>query len=146
MSDARTPTRPVTAAQVMGVVTFTLALFFLVAFITKTAEAYRLRNWQAELRAEIAAMERQKQDLQAEIERRQSLAWVDGVLGEAGYLPEGVVAVIPVPASGGTAAAGATPAPTAAAGQAEPAEQAGGAFDNPNWRGWGRLIWGFDGE
>ena len=147
MSNGSATTRPVSAAQIMGVVTFTLALFFLVAFVTKTVEAYRLRNWRSELQSEIAAMERHKQDLQAEIERRQSLAWLDSQLSDAGYVPNGVVAVVPVPVTS-VAGAVATPIPEAdaAATGGDAANAVSGAhfFDNANWRSWWRLIWGFD--
>ncbi|MBC7237331.1 MAG: hypothetical protein H5T69_15930, partial [Chloroflexi bacterium] len=107
----RDASRAITSAQLVGILAFTLALFFVVAFATKTADAYRLRNWRDQLRQEIADMERQRAALQAEIERRQSMAWVDQVLRSSGYLPEGVVRVIVEPEEGQLESTVQTPAP-----------------------------------
>ncbi|MGI5917267.1 MAG: hypothetical protein ACOX9A_12570, partial [Anaerolineae bacterium] len=64
MSDHIPTTRNVSAAQIVGVMTFTLALFFMVAFATKSVESYQLRAWRDRLESDIAEMEREKQNLE----------------------------------------------------------------------------------
>ncbi|MEA3408572.1 MAG: hypothetical protein U9R48_10945 [Chloroflexota bacterium] len=136
-------TRGVTTAQIVGVVVFTLALFFVVAFTTKVVEAYRLRNWRDQLEREITQMERQKEALQAEIRRRQSEAWVDKVLRDAGWVPDGaerVVVMQVTPASSPPL----TPAPGKHVLSAPSVAGELPLFHNPHWRAWQRLIFGFD--
>ena len=140
MSD-HTPIRPMATAQVIAVLVFALALFFLIAFATKSVEAYRLRNWRNRLQAEITRLERQREEMEEELRRRGSPAWIDEALRETGRVPEGVVSVLVVPES----------APAQPTAFAEPTEETAqeptsSLFDNPNWRAWGRLIWGFDEE
>ena len=129
----------ISTRQVIAILASTLALFFLVAFAIKSVDAYRLRSWRDQLQSEIADMERQRDELQRELERRQSASWVEQVLRDAGKLPEGVVAVVPVPLTP-------SPMPTAMA-TPEPPAPAGPdrlLFDNPNWTAWKGLIWEFD--
>ena len=143
LMDAERTKSGVTTAQIIGVLVFALALFFMVAFATKVVEAYRLRNWRDQLKREIAQMELQKKELQAEIRRRQSEAWVDKVLRDAGWVPEGAERVVVVQV---TPAATPQPAPTprqrmlAVPSVAEELT----FFHNPHWRAWQRLIFGFD--
>ena len=129
----------ISTRQVIAILASTLALFFLVAFAIKSVDAYRLRSWRDQLQSEIADMERQRDELQRELERRQSASWVEQVLRDAGKLPEGVVAVVPVPLTP-------SPMPTVMA-TPEPPAPAGPdrlLFDNPNWTAWKGLIWEFD--
>ncbi len=154
----RGPSKGITAAQLMGILAFTLALFFVVSFGTKTVEAYRLRSWRDRLQSDIAEMERERAVLLAEIERRQSMAWVDKVLRASGYVPEGVVRVIVTHAEPTTRdGAALAQAPTAATPDnaseasidAAPNPSTAVAlwsqlFDGPHWEAWHRLIWGFD--
>ena len=91
--------RAIGVGQVAGIVAFTLALFFVIAFATKSVEAYRLRSWRDRLQGEIDEMHRRRQELEEEITRRQSMSWVDEALRDAGWVAEGVVAVIAIPAT-----------------------------------------------
>ena len=148
MSD-HTPIRPMATAQIMAVLVFALALFFLIAFATKSVEAYRLRNWRNRLQAEITRLERQREEMEEELRRRGSPAWIDEALRETGRVPEGVVSVLVVPESvPAQPTAFSEPITGAAPGAAPGAtpESTSALFDNPNWRAWGRLIWGFDEE
>ena len=45
MANPRGPIRPITTAQIIGILAATLALFFMVAFATKSVDAFRLRAW-----------------------------------------------------------------------------------------------------
>ena len=138
----RSASRAISVAQVAGIVAFTLALFFVIAFATKSVEAYRLRSWRDRLHGEIAEMHRQRQELEEEVTRRQSMAWVDEALRDAGWVAKGVVAVMAIPAS---PVAGGEPAATSERPVAPPA-RVDEFFDNRNWEAWRRLIWGFDDE
>jgi len=130
----------VTPRRVVGVLAVTLALFFAVAFATKALDAYRLRAWRDRLQVEIVEMERERAALQDELRRRQTMAWLDECLREAGLVPEGVVSVVAVPVEAGE---GATVAATdTGPGPAEPKRTA--PFDNPHWDAWRGLIWGLD--
>lgn len=141
MSD-RGPMRPVSTTQIVAVLSCTLALFFMVAFVTKSVDAYRLRNWRDRLQAEIDDMLRQRQELEQELERRQGRAWAEEVLRDAGQVPPGGVRILPVPVTP-QAVVGAPVQPTPpAAGSGAGAGRA--LFDNPQWRAWRLLIWGFD--
>jgi hypothetical protein len=141
------PSRPVSAAQIAGIMTFTLALFFMVAFATNSVDAYRLRAWRDRLGDEIAEMERERLDLEQEVRRRQSPAWIDQVLRDSGWVPPDVVSVIAIPVQGSAPAVGGD----AATSTDEPARAvapalSGDVFDNENWRAWQGLIWGFDAD
>jgi hypothetical protein len=156
----RGPSKGITAAQLMGILAFTLALFFVVSFGTKTVEAYRLRSWRDRLQSDIAEMERERALLHAEIERRQSMAWVDKVLRASGYVPEGVMRVIitqaesmpseataiaqELPASASAPEAVPETAPRAAPRPSTAVALWSGLFDGSHWEAWQRLIWGFD--
>jgi hypothetical protein len=147
MSDHIPTTRNVSAAQIVGVMTFTLALFFMVAFATKSVESYQLRAWRDRLESDIAEMEREKQNLEEDLRRRQSVAWVDQVLRDSGRVPTDVVSVIAVPVQQEVPSAEAD-AGLPAAEPSRPVTSAlsGMPFNNENWRAWQALIWGFDAE
>lgn len=141
--DGERATRGVTTAQIIGVLVFALALFFLVAFATKVVEAYRLRNWRDQLAREIAQMERQKEELQEKIRRRQSDPWLDKELRDAGWVPERaerVVVVEVTPASPPQP----TPTPRPHTLSVPSVEKDLPMFHNAHWRAWQRLIFGFD--
>ena len=136
------PGRPVSMAQIFGIIAATLVLFFVVAFAAKALDAYRLRNWRERLQGEITSMKVQRAELQEELKRRQSDAWVEQMLRDAGQLPGGMVSVVamtatPAPAEEATPTAAPTVAPVESHAAEEP-------FNNPNWEAWRRLIWGFD--
>jgi hypothetical protein len=141
------PPRPVTRAQVIGVLVSTLALFFVVAFATKSLEAYRLSIWRDRLSREIQEMVRQRDELREELRRRQSRAYAEEVLREAGQVAAGSVSVMVV---GVTPRPAAMPAPQSAPEAAPAAAPATGPvsdqglFRNPYWEAWKRLIGGFD--
>jgi hypothetical protein len=139
MSENRS-TKTVTWTQLIAIVAGTMALFFLVAFVTKAVEAYQLRSWRNHLQGEISAMTEQRDVLWAEWQRRQSSAWIKQVLRDAGQVAAGEVRVFAVPASP-SPALGPTAVPTAAS---APAPTLGSPFNNPHWAAWQRLIWGFD--
>lgn len=139
MVDSRGP-RPITVTQVVGVMALAVIVFFIGAFASKAIRTYRLRVWRDELKVEIAEMELDRQNLLLEIERRQSLAWIDEALKETGQVPPEVLAVRLVPSEGTVAA---VDAPSIL-------EQTGASlsdrmhdlsyFDNPNWRAWMQLL------
>ena len=135
--------RPISGAQITGVLAFTLALFFVVAFATKSVDAYRLRSWRDRLESEIAGMQRQREELEQVVQRRQSMAWVQEALRDAGWLPEDVVSIVAVTT---TPVPGASPTPQPLATPTPRPLRAEALFDNPNWGAWQRLIWGFDQE
>ncbi len=140
--DGKQTTHGITTAQIIGVLVFALALFFLVAFVTKVAEAYRLRNWRDQLEREIAQMERQKKEFREEITRRQSEAWMDKELRAAGWLPKGAERVGVMEATPPS-----TPQPTPTPSEsvlAVPSVGGDTLFHNPHWRAWQKLILGFD--
>jgi hypothetical protein len=135
----------ITITQIAAVVGSTLALLFVVAFVTRAMDAYRLRAWRDRLRVEIEDLQREREALYAELERRQTYAWVDEQLRDMGMVPEGVVSVIAVPA-GPEPDPGAPVGEDPAARPTPPAQEAGegGWFRNAHWEAWQRLIWGFD--
>ena len=97
------------------------------------------------LQVEIEDLQREREALYAELERRQTYAWVDEQLRDMGMVPEGVVSVIAVPA-GPEPDPGAPVGEDPAARPTPPAQEAGegGWFRNAHWEAWQRLIWGFD--
>ncbi|MHB0859253.1 MAG: hypothetical protein ACYC5M_17015 [Anaerolineae bacterium] len=138
-------TKPVSTAQIIGILASTLALFFLVAFATKAFDAYRLRNWRDRLKVEIVAMERQRLELEAEKKRRQPDEYAEQVLRDAGRVPEGGVLVMvaqrPAAAVGEVGASATEAKPV----EASPSQSDEGAlFRNAHWNAWKQLIWGFD--
>jgi len=135
-------TRPVSLAQIAGILAFSLALFFVIAFATKAVQAHALRSWLNRLRGETVEMERERAELRNEVERRRSTAWVDQALEEAGQIPSDVVSVIAVPSAPDPAR---RPAQAAAMPTAPPSQQKA-LIGNPNWQAWKRLILGFDRE
>ncbi|HUV95682.1 MAG TPA: hypothetical protein VMX14_12775 [Anaerolineae bacterium] len=140
MSESR-PSRPVSAAQIAGILSSTLALFFVVAFAGKSLDAYRLSKWRDRLQVEVAEMVRQREELEEEVRRRQSAAWAEEALRDAGQVSDDLVRVIvatftPSPLESPTRRASPTATPAAAGQDA--------LFRSDNWRAWQRLIWGFD--
>jgi hypothetical protein len=123
----------------MVVLAATLALYLIVAFATKSLDAFRLRARRDELAGEVATLEQQRADLQAELLRRQTTPWMDEALRDAGLLPEGVVAVAPMTATPGPVVPTPSVQPVATP-QAPAVSRA--PFANPNWQAWQRLIWG----
>jgi len=132
------PSRPITPKQVIVVVAATLALYLVVAFATKSLDAYRLRERRDELRIEVATLEQEQAVLEAELARRQTTPWLEEALRDSGLLPEGVVGVVPVTATPGTVA----PTPSAQPAATEQTPVSRRPFSNPNWQAWQRLIWG----
>ena len=133
----------ITGSQVAMIVGSALALWFVVAFATKAVDAYRLRAWRDRLAVDIQEMEREREALRAELERRQTYTWVDERLRDAGMVPEGVVSVIAVPVVP-VPEGGAAPTEEGATRPVAEWRTGGGLFDNPHWEAWQRLIWGFD--
>ena len=138
---ASKPSMPVSPRQITAVLASALAAFFVMAFATKSLDAYRLRNWRERLNDDIAQMEIRRASLEEELRRRQSISWVEEVLRDAGQLPEGVVSVAAIAVTPNPAAAR-TPAPVSVA--TPPPLPSDTFFDNPHWRAWQRLILGFD--
>lgn len=138
MNDAR-PTGPISPKQALIVVLATLALYLLVAFASKSLDAYRLRERRDDLANEVATLEQQRADLQAELQRRQTTPWMEEALRDAGLLPEGVVGVVALTA---------TPGPVVPTPSAQPVTtpntptQSYTLFSNSNWQAWQQLIWG----
>ena len=135
----RGPARPISAAQILGVLAFTLALFFMVAFATKSVEAHRLLAWRDRAETEVADMERERQEIEEEMRRRRAPSWSDQVLREAGIVPDGIVSVVGVTYTPNPNATH-TPPPASPTPTPPPVEQA--SPGNPNWSSWKRLIWG----
>jgi len=110
-----------------------------VAFASKSLDAYRLRERRDQLADEVATLEQQRADLQAEVLRRQTTPWMEEALRDAGLLPQDVVGVVPVTATPGPA----VPTPSAQPVTMPTAPAVGLApFANDNWQAWQRLIWG----
>lgn len=134
--------RPLTKGRIVGLLVILLALFFMASFALKSAELSRLRAWRAQLVEEIAELERQKQTLELEKQRRESFAWVDQALRQTGRVPAGVI-LVTVSTPPAPLAPQNVPVPSA-----EPAVRGapvllgeeGGFFHNANWAAWLRLI------
>ena len=94
-----TRSHPVASHRVAIIVGASLVVWFVVAFTAKAVDAWRLRTWRDELQQEITAMQRERDTLRRELDRRQTYAWVDEQLRDAGLVPEGVVSVMAVPAT-----------------------------------------------
>jgi len=137
----RRSTKPVTTAQIVAILSSTLALFFMVAFATKSLDAYRLRRWRDDLRVEIAEMARQRDGLLEQIRRRGSDAWCEEVLRDAGQVSDDLVSVVVVTATPNPMASP-MPHPSPTSPPASARSQA--LFESEHWRAWQRLIWGFD--
>ncbi len=134
--------RPFTKGRIIGLLVILLALFFMASFAAKSAELSRLRAWRAQLVEEIAQLERQKQALELEKQRRESFAWVDQALRQTGRVPAGVILVTVATPPGPSAPPS---APTPSAGPAPravpfPLVSKGELFHNENWAAWLRLI------
>lgn len=139
MGNPRGPVRPITTTQIIGILAATLALFFAVAFATKSVDAFRLRAWRDRLQGEIGAMQRQRAELVEEARRRNSVAWMEEVLRDAGQVGPGMVSIIAVTATPGPTA---EPTPEVTPTPEETAAPRSAPFDNPNWDAWWRLIAG----
>jgi hypothetical protein len=134
---SRRNARSLSVGQMLGILAFTLTLFFMISFASKSVEAYRLRSWRDELRRELAQMERERAELLNEIEYRQSDDWKDQALRDSGWLPPDEIRVVPVPGDV-PAPIPTVDAPDKAAAQPEPWL----LFDNSNWRAWLDLLRG----
>lgn len=139
MTNSRGPIRPITTAQIVGILAATLALFFMVAFATKSVDAFRLHAWRDQLQDEIDAMQREREELVEETRRRNALAWAEEVLRDAGQVGPGMVSVIAVTATPGPTA---EPTPEATPVPVETVAPRTAPFDNPHWDAWWRLIAG----
>ena len=131
-------------SPLLGVLALCLTLFFVIAFVSQSLQARRLTAWRDSLAAEIESMERERDDLLLERERRESTEYADEVLREAGYAPKGAVRVVAVPITATPASPSATesfaPEPeTEPVGDGSTGTQ---WFDNPNWYAWRRLVLG----
>lgn len=134
------PSKPFTSTQFFAILAFTMALFFIIAFAAKSIDAYRLWVWRDHLKSDIAEMGRQYEELGKEMERRNTLGWIDEAVRKTGRVPPDVIVVVastytPGPALIATPQAIPSPAPSSG-----PRETA--LFDNPNWNAWQKLIWG----
>lgn len=139
MAEPRIP-KPITITQIVGVLALGLILLFIVSYTSKAIETYRLRTWRDNLIQEIQAMERQRQALVAEKERRETKAWIDQALKEAGRVPPDVLVVrVVVPETTPTPA---TPPRGIALLPPSGVEQLRTItfFDNPNWKAWMDLL------
>ncbi|MGI6368059.1 MAG: hypothetical protein ACOX2L_06800 [Anaerolineae bacterium] len=132
--------RPITLAQVVGILALALIVYFIIAFAGKAVSTYRLRAWRDELQAQIAVMELERQNLLLEIERRQSAAWLDEALKETGQVPSGVLAVRLVPIEDSDSQDTAPSAGQVLTETLAERVQHLDYFDNPNWRAWMALI------
>jgi hypothetical protein len=138
--------RPITVTQVVGLVALVLIVLFVGAFASKAVESYRLGMWLHDIEQEIAAMERQREVLQLELERRQSKAWIDQALKEAGRIPPDVLAVRLATSEADDTSTGLPAAPTPRPAFRTPTlaapekGRAGPLFGNPNWKAWMDLI------
>lgn len=147
MTEPRSP-RPITVTQVVSVLAAVLIILFIAAFADRAVESYRLGVWLSEMDGEIAALERTREALELEKERRQTGAWVDQALKEAGRFPPDVLVVrVVTPAL----AAPAWPEPTPSAQEAasgfvsrqpHQGQETGRLFGNPNWEAWMELLFG----
>ncbi|NLG27711.1 MAG: hypothetical protein GX557_07345 [Chloroflexi bacterium] len=132
-------TGPVNVIQLLVVLASTVSLWLLLGFAGKSLDAYRLRARREELAREVATLEQERSDLQAELVRRQTTPWLEEALRDSGMLPDDVVAVLPLTA---------TPAPATPTPSVEPTAtptapvESSHMFANPVWRSWRRLIWG----
>jgi len=129
---------PISTRQLVVVVVTTFALYLILAFAAKSLDAYRLRERKQQLAAEVATLEQERVDLQAELDRRQTTAWLEEVLRDSGLIPEGVVGVVPVTAT----PAPPTPTPVEQPTPTPAATAEVRLFANPTWRAWRKLIWG----
>ncbi len=143
--------RPITVTQVVGLLALILIVFFVGAFASKAVETYRLRTWLNEIEQEIASLERQREALHLEIERRQSNAWIDQALKETGRVPADVLVVrVATPEAAASPGAGsAAPLvedsrPTFSTPSLDLPEdgRSGPLFGSPNWKAWMALIFG----
>ncbi len=85
-------------------------------------------------------MELDRQNLLLEIERRQSLAWIDEALKETGQVPPEVLAVRLVPSDGTAPAIDTGISEVQAGASLTDRVQELSYFDNPNWRAWMQLL------
>lgn len=146
MTEPRSP-RPITVTQVVSVLAAVLIILFIAAFADRAVESYRLGVWLAEMDYEIAALERTREALELERERRMSDAWIDQALREAGRFPPDVLVVrVVTPALAAPALHTPTPPAPEAVTEFTPLQPQGQAtgplFGNPNWEAWMELLFG----
>jgi len=131
--ERRLPLPPTDILTVMGI---TVAIFFLLAFGGKALEGYRLHRYNEQLRAEIAELQEQQEELKAKLEYVQSPQYVEKVAREEyRWVQPGDKLVIPIYREAPAAAATATPA--ASQGQDMP-----GAETASHWPEWQELLFG----
>lgn len=138
---APSPFRPPSLGQLVAVLAATLALFFMISFVGKSVQAHRLKLLQQRLGLEQQQLIRRRDELQKEVERRQSDLWEAELLRDGGWTPPGGVRVIPVTATPDPAS---KPTPQAPPTKDQAPLVGLTTFGNPQWRAWVRLIWGFD--
>jgi len=138
---APSPFRNLNLGQLVAVLAATLALFFLISFVSKSLQAYRLKTLQASLMVEQGKLMRERDELRKEIERRRSDAWADELLRDAGWVPPGGVRVIPVTATPDPLSKP-TPQPSPTPGEISTLRLP--TLGGSQWRAWAQLIWGFD--
>ena len=73
---------PLPPTDIVTVLVCTAAVFFVLAFGGKALESYRLQRHNATLRSEIAALEEQKEQLEARLEYVKSPEYVEEVARE----------------------------------------------------------------
>ena len=135
----RQPSRPLTKVQIVSVLVSTLALFFMVAFVAKSLESYRLERWRDSLRVDISQMERQREELEYEVRRRSSDSWIEEALRGAGQVSEGLVGVVAITC---TPHPESPPTPEALPTVTPSPEVQCVLFQNENWEAWQDLIMG----
>ncbi len=139
MDQSRTM-RPISVPQIVGILTLALIVYFGVAFASKAVDTYRLRLWRNDLEHEIAAMERQRQALLIERERRESLSWIDQALKETGRVPADVLVVRLVSPAVRQAPSIPSVEPVSEAPAISDRIEDLALFDNPNWTAWLQLL------
>jgi len=73
---------PLPPTDIIIVLASTVAVFFILAFGGKALEAYRLQRHNAMLRAEMAALQKQREQLEARLEYVQTPEYVEEVARE----------------------------------------------------------------
>lgn len=139
MAESRSA-KPITAAQVIGVLALTVIIFFIFAFASKAVRTYKLRVWRDDLKAEIATMEVERQGLLLEIQRRESKAWIDEALKETGRVPPGVTSVRLISPEGSPQSIQDADVQSAPGPTITQRVQSLSYFDNPNWSAWVQLL------
>jgi len=128
--------------QLAAVICGTVAVIFVVSFAEKAVQARELLVWRSELEDEIAQLEREKVNLQAELAQRQQPEWYDQVLRDAGYVGEGDVRVVVEVVQPEESVVATDDGIGTALTTSEETTTNGSWFNNDNWRAWQTLLWG----